>query len=154
VTDPLQLRPARAHEAAALSALVVRSKAHWGYDDAFMERAAPELTVEPEHAANGWVTVAEREGRVVGVAVIRPDLDPPELESLFVDPSAIGSGAGRALLAAAAAQAVAAGIGELLIEADPNAEPFYRSQGARPVGTRVTPSTGRELPLLRLRTGA
>jgi GNAT superfamily N-acetyltransferase len=88
------------------------------------------------------------------VAVIRPDLDEPELETLFVDPPAIGTGAGRALLAAACAQAAAAGIDELLIEADPNAEPFYRSQGARPAGSRVSGSTGRELPLLRLRTAA
>jgi hypothetical protein len=39
-----------------------------------------------------------------------------------------------------------------VIESDPDAEPFYRSQGAEPVGTRTSWSTGRELPLLRIRT--
>jgi GNAT superfamily N-acetyltransferase len=152
VGDDLQLRRARPDEAGALTALVVRSKAFWGYDAAFMAAAAPELRVDPGHAAAGWVTVAERGGVPVGVAVLRPDLDPPELEALFVDPAAIGTGAGRALLAAACAQAAAAGLPELVVESDPNAEPFYRAQGAVPAGERVSPSSGRALPLLRLRT--
>jgi GNAT superfamily N-acetyltransferase len=150
VTNPLHLRPARPGEAPALTALAMRSKAHWGYDEAFMARVEPAMFVAPEHVAAGWGTVAERGGEVVGFALLRPDLDPPELDSLFVDPPAIGTGAGRALLAAAAAQAAAAGIGELLIEADPNAEPFYRAQGAVPCGSRISAPTGRALPLLRL----
>ena len=32
------LRPARPGEAAALSDLALRSKAHWGYDQAFLDR--------------------------------------------------------------------------------------------------------------------
>jgi GNAT superfamily N-acetyltransferase len=71
---------------------------------------------------------------------------------LFVEPAAIGTGAGRALLRDALDRAREAGLTELVIESDPDAEPFYRSQGAEPVGTRTSWSTGRELPLLRIRT--
>ena len=75
-----------------------------------------------------------------------------ELELLFVEPAAIGTGAGRALLRDALDRAREAGLDELTIESDPDAEPFYRAHGAEPVGTRVSSSTGRKLPLLRIST--
>jgi GNAT superfamily N-acetyltransferase len=96
------------------------------------------------------VRVAERDGAVVGFAAVDPAAR--ELEMLFVDPAAIGTGAGRALLRDALAAAREAGLAELVIESDPDAEPFYRSQGAEPAGTRTSWSTGRELPLLRIPT--
>ena len=71
---------------------------------------------------------------------------------LFVDPAAIGTGVGRALLIDALTVARTAGLDALLIESDPDAEPFYRSHGAEPAGTRTSVSTGRELPLLRIAT--
>jgi hypothetical protein len=37
------IRPAQADEVEALTALALRSKAHWGYDDAFMEACRAEL---------------------------------------------------------------------------------------------------------------
>jgi N-acetylglutamate synthase-like GNAT family acetyltransferase len=146
----LHLRPARPGEEGALSELALRSKGHWGHDAAFLERARPELTVHPEHLERWIVRVAERDGAVVGFAAVDPQAR--ELEMLFVEPAAIGTGAGRALLADALAQARAAGLAELVIESDPDAEPFYRSQGAEPAGTRTSWSTGRELPLMRIAT--
>jgi GNAT superfamily N-acetyltransferase len=147
----LAVRSARPGEEAALSELAVRSKGHWGHDAAFLERARPELTIRPEHLERWIVRVAERDGAAVGVAAV--DLEARELEMLFVEPSAIGTGAGRALLADALDRAREAGLAELVIESDPDAEPFYRSQGAEPAGTRTSWSTGRELPLLRIATG-
>ena len=130
----MTIRPARAGEEAELTELAIRSKGHWGHDAAFLERARPELTVRPEHLRRWIVRVAERDGAVVGFAAV--GLEPAELEMLFVDPAAIGTGLGRALL----------------IESDPDAEPFYRAHGAEPAGTRTSSSTGRELPLLRIAT--
>ena len=145
------IRAARAGEEAALTELAIRSKGHWGHDPAFLERARPELTVRPEHLERWIVRVAERDGAVVGFAAV--DAEARELEMLFVEPSTIGTGAGRALLQDALARAREAGLAELVIESDPDAEPFYRAQGAEPAGTRTSRSTGRELPLLRIATG-
>ena len=144
------VRAARPGEEAALTELAVRSKGHWGHDAAFLERARRELTVLPEHLERWIVRVAERDGAVVGVAAVDPQA--AELELLFVEPAAIGTGAGRALLRDALDRAREAGLAELTIESDPDAEPFYRAHGAEPVGTRVSSSTGRKLPLLRIST--
>ena len=49
----------------------------------------------------GWhVTVAERDGKVVGFAALRPEL--AKLDQIFVAPDALGSGIGKALMADAA----------------------------------------------------
>lgn len=68
------IRPARASDAADLSRLAIRSKAHWGYPRAFMRACRDELTftlaqIDAEHR---HVVVAERAGRPVGFSVHRP----------------------------------------------------------------------------------
>jgi hypothetical protein len=44
-TPEVGLRSASPDEAAALTELAIRSKAYWGYADAFMRRAREELTL-------------------------------------------------------------------------------------------------------------
>jgi hypothetical protein len=66
VSAPASVRPARAGEEAALTDLAVRSKADWGHDEAFLERARVELTLHPGDLDRLIVRVAERDGVVVG----------------------------------------------------------------------------------------
>lgn len=142
------LRPATAADLDDLSALAVRSKAHWGYDEAFMAKAKAELAVTDEDLATRRVVVAERDGAVLGFYALWLG-DEPELEMIFVDPSSIGTGVGGVLMRDALAAARDAGVESVLVESDPQAEAFYRSQGAERIGERRSPSTGRMLPLLR-----
>jgi predicted N-acetyltransferase YhbS len=71
---------------------------------------------------------------------------------VWVSPEHIGAGIGRALFDHAVRRAAALGAATLIIEADPNAEGFYRRMGARRVGENVYEIEGhrRELPLLIL----
>ena len=92
------VRPARPGEAATLTALCIRSKAHWAYDDAFMKLSAAALVVDAADIAAGRVLVAAAaEGPALGMAAVLGDGETVDLDSLFVDPPAIGSGAGRLL---------------------------------------------------------
>ncbi|WP_217632515.1 hypothetical protein [Ruania alba] len=88
----LQIRPGRADDASAISAVAMRSKSHWGYSPEFLEACREELTVSPERCGSGAVAVAVREGRIVGFYAV--DGSPPEgeLGALFVDLDVIGSG--------------------------------------------------------------
>ena len=142
------LRPARIDEAAALSDLAVRSKGHWGYDAAFLERARPELTVLPEDVERLEIRVAEEDGRLLGFSAVDVAGAPAELLALWVDPDAIGTGVGRSLLLDALGTAAEHGAGGLFVESDPNAEGFYLRHGARRLGERRSSSTKRLLPLL------
>ena len=85
------IRPARAEDAADLSALCMRSKAHWGYDDDFLRKCETELTITPERIGRGRVLVAEdASGALLGMAAAEPLADGTfDLALLFIDPKAI-----------------------------------------------------------------
>ena len=75
------------------------------------------------------------------------------LDHLWVHPAHMGQGLGRQLVVHALAHARGAGAVGFDIEADPNAESFYRRLGGRRVGEVAAPVPGaaeRRLPLLVL----
>jgi GNAT superfamily N-acetyltransferase len=137
----------------------MRSKAHWGYDDAFMAACRDELTMQPSFIPR--IDVAEADaGRVVGMVRLEPPGPSGRLsgegvlEDLFVEPDAIGTGVGRLLIEHVRERARAEGMTSLSIDADPNAEAFYLAMGAERAGETPSQSIpGRVLPLLRLSVG-
>jgi GNAT superfamily N-acetyltransferase len=146
------IRPARTGEAPILTELCLRSKAHWGYDPAFMVAAARLLRIGEADIRAGNVLVARRteRGEPCGVAVLAPLRRPDwcELSHLFVAPECLRLGIGRALFLAATALAKEQGATHLSILADPYAAPFYERLGARRCGeapSGVVPN--RMLPL-------
>ncbi|SEO84987.1 GNAT family N-acetyltransferase [Actinacidiphila rubida] len=157
-----RVRPARPDEAAALTALVLRSKAHWGYDEAFMAACRDELTLTAGEIAGRRTAVAEvpdPDGvfgafRVVGVVTVEGEPPRGAIGMMFVDPDAMGRGVGRLLYAHALRVAGDRGFSGLSIDADPNAEGFYRAMGAVTVGRTPSGSVpGRTLPLMEVRVG-
>jgi hypothetical protein len=90
-----------------LTDLAVRSKAHWGYDNAFLHQCQEELAVSPESIESGNVYVAKlrnNEGTttVAGFFVLDKlstcgDKVVFDLDALFVEPTRIGQGIGQAL---------------------------------------------------------
>nr|WP_323747834.1 GNAT family N-acetyltransferase [Catenulispora rubra] len=134
----MTVRPARPAEAEVLTELVMRSKAHWGYSEEFMERCRAELTIHADEVVPARMTVAEAAGRVVAVATLEGEPPEAELGSLFVDPDTIGKGVGRRLLQHMLELARGAGVRTVVLDADPNAEPFYEAMGFVRVG--VVPS--------------
>jgi GNAT superfamily N-acetyltransferase len=144
----VQVRSAQPGESQSLTALCLRSKAHWDYDAAFMKLSASALAVSEDDIAAGRVLVAvDDTHRAIGMACVLPEGDTADLDALFVDPPAIGSGAGRALFEAAVALARRRGARRMTILADPNAAAFYERMGA--LYLRNAPSDaipGRTLP--------
>jgi GNAT superfamily N-acetyltransferase len=146
------LRRARPDEAGVLTELALAAKGFWGYDQAFLESCRAELTFSPDEIAGRHVVVADLDGLVVGFYSI--DGKPPagELGNLWVKPSEIGTGLGRLLWQHALAAAAATGFEHLEIDAEPNAEGFYRKMGAERTGEVPSGSIpGRMLPQLRVR---
>lgn len=127
-----RVRKAQAGEAASLTALCLRSKAHWGYDAEFMQLCVPSLTVEEQSIAEGRVLVAiDGSGQTVATVSIGRDGDAAELALMFVEPAAMGGGMGRLLFEAGVALARELGYRRMTILADVNAAPFYERMGAR-----------------------
>ncbi|WP_066943033.1 GNAT family N-acetyltransferase [Streptomyces lushanensis] len=142
----MRIRDARPDEARKLSGLVLRSKAHWGYDDAFLAACRAELTLSATDMTERRIVVAEDEesGAALGVASLEGEAPDGTLGLLFVEPRAIGLGVGRTLYAHVLDAARDEGFARLTIDSDPHAVGFYRALGARPV-------PGGAEPLSRLR---
>jgi GNAT superfamily N-acetyltransferase len=145
----VRVRAAVPAEADALSELALRSKAHWGYSAEFMRRCRPLLRVSRAYIERNITLVAADGARICGFCSLREADGDLELDMLFVEPERIGEGIGAQLLARALSAAAAVGHDRLLVESDPQAEPFYVRFGAQRIGQRASAvEIGRQLPLL------
>lgn len=146
------IRRARPDESHALSALTWRSKAHWGYDEAFLHAHRAGLTVTPEYIAEHPTYVMDQAGVPLGFHALELlDAGRVELGYLFVDPGHMGRGVGRALLDHAAETTLALGRTRMRIVSDPHAIGFYQKMGAVLWGEWRSPIVpGRCLPVLEL----
>ena len=146
----IEVRPARADEAEALTELAMRAKASWGYDAAFMEACRAELTLTAEKMAGWQVWVAVADGQVAGMVSLTLG-EVAEVEDFFVEPAFQGRGVGGALMATLLEAARAAGASTLEVDADPNAEAIYTRLGFVTFGRSPSGSIpGRWLPRMRL----
>lgn len=146
----LAIRLARADEHEAVSALALRSKAHWGYDEEFLEACRAELTWTGAECASGHLWVLDDGTGPRGLVEVTGEPPAGVLEALFVDPPLIGTGAGRVLLDHALDRARVRGFHSLDLDSDPAAEGFYARLGAVRVGSSPSGSVpGRELPRMR-----
>jgi GNAT superfamily N-acetyltransferase len=143
-------RRASPDEADGLTALTFASKAHWGYDQDFMEAARPGLKITREYLETNECWVAEVDGAVAGWFSLVPIPDGLLLDNFFLLPEHIGSGWGRLMWDEALRRAEAAGARRITLEADPNAAGFYERMGARRTGSATAPDTGRELPVYEI----
>jgi GNAT superfamily N-acetyltransferase len=146
----MQIIRAKPEDANALTEIAFAAKRHWGYPERWIQSWREILTMRPEFIAENVAYCAMEDDRAVGFYLLTTESDGLHLDHLWIMPFAMGRGIGRALFEHAVEQARALGFRAIKIEADPNAEGFYRRMGARRVGTGVTEIKGerRELPLL------
>ncbi len=151
MSSAVRLRPALPGEAAGLTELILRSKAHWGYDQAFLDASRPYLTLHPDAIERDHVVCAEVGGVVAGVVHVCMQGDGEVyLDDLFVEPAYIGHGIGKLLWRHAVEWTVAMGARAMVFGADPNARSFYERMGAVVVGEIASSViAGRTSPRMR-----
>ena len=151
----MEIRRAQPVDASALSRIARTSKASWGYPEVWLEQWQEQLTIPPEFIAANETFIAVIDRQIVAFHALLQTPTEIRLEHLWVLPEHMGRGIGRKLFAHAVERARALGAISLTIEADPNAEAFYRHLGAIKVGAVETEIEGqrRELPLLSLGLG-
>ena len=150
----MHIRCALESEASALSSLAVDAKQYWPYSSQDIERWRPLLRVTAADIAANPTFVAEMDGALVGFYLLIPGAKAWTLEHLWISPYFARRGIGRALLAHAVRTAQGAGAASIVIDADPNAEPFYVACGAVREGAVAAPIDGdpaRIRPQLSLR---
>ncbi|MEL7117183.1 MAG: GNAT family N-acetyltransferase [Pseudomonadota bacterium] len=139
-----QMRPAGLDDLEALTELCLRSKAHWGYDAAFIAACRDDLTLHPADLTRGEVWM--RDGPVAVVQILPGD-PAGEIRHLFLDPSLIGQGVGRVIWDFACTRARAMGCSKVTLSSEPKAAGFYEAMGGRHIGfEHSTIFPGRKLP--------
>ena len=133
-----------------LTEIAHAAKRHWGYPETWIAAWRDILTMRPQFIAKNISFCAIEQDRLIGFYVLTTLEDGIHLDHLWILPRAMGRGIGRALFEHAVAEATSAGAPCIKIEADPNAESFYKRMGAVRVGTSISQVEGRprELPLL------
>lgn len=128
--EAVQIRRATARDAKRLTRLVRNSRAYQG-------PYAPMVAgyqVGPDYIEAHRVFLAVGEGdRLLGFYALV--LSPPELDLMFVADAAQGLGIGRRLVEHMIGEARSAGLSGVRIVSHPPAEGFYRSVGAKRIGT-------------------
>ena len=138
----MQIRRAVAGDVEELSALVLSAKAHWGYEHAQLQAWRSSLEVSAESVPARPTFVGELNGLAIGFYSLAPSGEAWELDNLWVLPRFMKNGFGRTLLMHAAQTAAEGGATSIVIDADPNAEPFYLACGAKRIGAVAAPIAG------------
>jgi GNAT superfamily N-acetyltransferase len=138
----LLIRKAALSEATALSSLAMEAKAHWGYSKQTLEGWERELEISPSDIASKPTYVGEIDESPVGFYSLAPSGSTWELDNLWVVPRLMNQGLGRELLSHALELAFRGGASSVVVDADPNAEPFYLSCGAVRFGQVAAPIAG------------
>jgi ribosomal protein S18 acetylase RimI-like enzyme len=146
----MQIVRALPEDAETLTEIAHSAKRHWGYPERWIGAWRDILTMRPEFLTANVAFSAVEDGRAVGFYVLTTGTDGIHLDHLWILPAAMNRGIGRSLFVHAVAQTRDLGFRTIKIEADPNAEGFYRRMGALRVGVNLTEIEGqrRELPLL------
>lgn len=144
-----RIRRARPDEAEALTALALRAKAHWPYEERLMAVFRRTIVISPTDIAEHFSLVHETDGIADGVALLIAQGEEAELDHLWVEPSAMGHGIGKLLYFALAEEARRLGAKRIVLNSDPYAEGFYRRLGAIRIDDHPVPEIpGRVLPRL------
>lgn len=138
----MDVRRALPSESQALSELAVAAKGLWGYSPAQLAAWADDLRISPESIIAQPTFVAETDRLIAAVVQLSTERVPWSIEHLWVHPSAARGGIGSHLVRHALRYAHDRGQRVLLIDSDPQAEPFYLRVGARKVGEVAAPIEG------------
>jgi N-acetylglutamate synthase-like GNAT family acetyltransferase len=152
----IQIRRARADEAAVLTEIAHAAKRHWGYPENWIQHWQIDLTITPEFIANNEMYVAVKGEEVVGCCALSINDSSAELEHMWIRPEHMGAGIGRALFNYITARATSLKLPALELSADPNAEGFYQRMGARRIGEVRSEIEGkpRVLPRMMINPGS
>lgn len=140
---------AHCSEASLLTNIALKSKAFWGYSNDLIESWRGDLTVTSKMISESYSFKYMVDKKTAGFYFLNPLQEKKiELEMLFVLPEFIGKAIGKQLLRHSFKKAIELKATSMTLLADPNAVPFYESQGFRIIDKKESSIAGRFLPVM------
>jgi len=134
-----------------LSDITFKGKAHWGYDAAQMENWRPQLTISSDDIERNETYKLIVADETVGYySFVATDKNTIKLDNLFLLPKCIGLGYGKFLMNDFLKRIKETPAKKVILDADPNAENFYKTFGFQTYNKLETSIKGRFLPQMEL----
>ncbi len=144
----MEIRKATLKDISELNRISITSKKHWGYPDEWIENWLDELTLTPEKFVRQNILVGELNSEIIGFCSIAEHDKEYEILHLWLLPQFIGQGYGKKILTRTMDEFVTCDK-PIIVEADPNAEPFYKSLGFETFDKVESLPKGRFLPVMK-----
>lgn len=139
---------AQIEEIDILNRISFHSKQHWGYPEEWMELWKEDLLLTERDFEVQQIYKLVLEKMIIGFCAIQELPEVYDVTNLWIEPTQIGKGFGKLLLSFCI-EKVVRNDKPIIVEADPNAEAFYASQGFVTYGQKESLPKGRFLPVMK-----
>ncbi|WP_268225512.1 GNAT family N-acetyltransferase [Sinomicrobium oceani] len=138
-------------DARKITDVAIRSKNYWNYGAEQIAAWKEELTVTAGYIDDNQVFTLMVDDHMVGFYAFRPGNGKMiKLDFLFVEPEYIGRGYGKVLMADLLQRVKETDGEKITVDADPNAEMFYKKVGFKVVGQLKSSIKDRFLPIMEM----
>lgn len=136
-----------------LTTITKKSKAYWGFSENILKEWEHLLTVTKDYIEKNVVFKLVQNDQIIGYySYFSIDENTVKLDNIFVLPEFIGKGFGKILMNDFLDKISQLDINKITLDAEPNAENFYKTFGFETIGQLESSIKDRYLPIMELRT--
>lgn len=147
----MNILKAETEDSELLTTITKRSKAYWGFSEEILKEWEHLLSISKDYIEKNMVYKLVENENIIGYYSYFPiDEKTIKLDNLFILPEFIGKGFGKTLMNDFLEKANRLGIKKITLDAEPNAENFYKNFGFETVGQLESSIKDRYLPIMEL----
>lgn len=147
----MRIETAQKEDSVTLTDITYKGKAFWGYSAEQLERWKNELTISPEYIEKHETYKLLIEHETIGYySFLKIDDDTIKLDNIFLLPEYIGKGYGRILMLDCIHKSKILQAKRIILDAEPNAEGFYKRLGFETYNRMESSIKRRLLPQMEL----
>lgn len=135
-----------------LTTITKMSKAYWGFSEEVLKEWEHLLTITKDYIEKNKVFKLVQNDQIIGYySYFFIDEKTIKLDNIFILPEFIGKGFGKILMNDFLKNVKHLGINKITLDAEPNAEKFYKKFGFEVIGRLESSIKNRYLPIMELR---
>lgn len=139
-------------DANCLTELTIRSKSYWNYTKEQIESWREDLKISAHYISVNNIYKLVLDGKIIGFYSFSSKGEySVKLDFFFVDPAFIGLGYGKKMLSNFIKRVKKLHYKRVVLDADPNAEEFYKKNGFGMIGQLESNIKNRFLPIMELK---
>lgn len=134
-----------------LTTITKMSKAYWGFSDEILQEWEHLLTITKDYIEKNKVYKLIQNDQIIGYySYFSTDENTIKLDNIFILPEFIGKGFGKILMNDFLKNIKQLDINKVTLDAEPNAEKFYKTFGFKTIGQLESSIKDRYLPIMEL----